>query len=156
MRVPPPPRRPSFCCDCPVSVPVHNRFGQGERLILITTPLKFFLWLLRSCTSIMFIIVCNFSMTRSAGPQLKVSSDTVTLTWRRGSNSGPLGTSRIHHADCFFMLLLFNVCGRAVVAYLKVVRRRKSSSADGTRGGEHERVTLPLVWGVRGSPPRKF
>ena len=30
-------------------------------------------------------------MTRSAGPQLKVSSDTVTLTWRRGSNSGPLG-----------------------------------------------------------------
>ena len=53
-------------------------------------------------------------MTRSAGPQLKVSSDTVTLTWRRGSNSGPLGpplgTSRIHHADCF--VLLFNVCDR--------------------------------------------
>ena len=50
----------------------------------------------------------------SAGPQLKVSSDTVTLTWRRGSNSGPLGpplgTSKIHHADCF--VLLFNVCNR--------------------------------------------
>ena len=55
---------------------------------------------------------------------------------------------------CF--LLLFNVCGRAVAAYLKVVRRRKSSSADGTSRGEHERVIFPLVRGVRGSPPRKF
>ena len=26
MSVPPPPRRPSFCCDCSVSVPVHSRF----------------------------------------------------------------------------------------------------------------------------------
>ena len=34
-----------------------------------------------------------------------------------------------------------------------MVRRRKSSSADGTRGGEHERGTPPHVRGVRGSPP---
>ena len=34
MRVPPPPppRKPSFCCVCSVSVPVHCRFVQGERL----------------------------------------------------------------------------------------------------------------------------
>ena len=44
---------------------------------------------------------------------------------------------------------------RAVAAYLKVVRRRKSSSADGTRGGEHERVTLPLVRGVEGGLPQE-
>ena len=42
---------------------------------------------------------------------------------------------------------------RAVAAYLKVVRRRKSSSADGMRGGEHERGTPPLV---RGLPREKF
>ena len=41
---------------------------------------------------------------------------------------------------------------RAVAAYLKVVRRRKSWSAEGTRGGEHERgIILPLV---RGASPR--
>ena len=45
---------------------------------------------------------------------------------------------------------------RAVAAYLKVVRRRKSSSADGTSGGEHERVTLPLVRRVRGLPQENF
>ena len=37
-----------------------------------------------------------------------------------------------------------------------MVRRRKSSSADGTRGGEHERVTLPLVRGVMGLPQENF
>ena len=37
MSVPPPPRRPSFCCDCSVSVPVHSRFVQGERLNHYTT-----------------------------------------------------------------------------------------------------------------------
>ena len=44
---------------------------------------------------------------------------------------------------------------RAVAAYLKVVRRRKTSSADGTRGGEHERGTPPLVRGL-GVSPKKF
>ena len=43
---------------------------------------------------------------------------------------------------------------RAVAAYLKVVRRRKSSSVDGTRvgggGGEHERGSPPLVRGIGG------
>ena len=43
-------------------------------------------------------------------------------------------------ASCFDSVLI-----RAVVAYLKVVRRRKSSSADGTRRGEQERGTPPLV-----------
>ena len=52
------------------------------------------------------MVVCSFSMTRSAGPKLKVSSDTVTLTWRRGSNSGPLGISRIHHADCLLFVVV--------------------------------------------------
>ena len=37
---------------------------------------------------------------------------------------------------------------RAVAAYLKVVRRRKSSIAVGTRGG--------VIRGGRGPPPRKF
>ena len=47
--------------------------------------------------------------------------------------------------------------GRAVAAYLKVVRRRKPSSAEGTRGGEHKRgIIPPLVRGVWGPPPRKF
>ena len=45
---------------------------------------------------------------------------------------------------------------RAVVAYVKVVRRRKSSSGDGTRGGEHERGSPPLVMGVRGLSPENF
>ena len=46
---------------------------------------------------------------------------------------------------------------RAVAAYLKVVRRRKPSSADGTRGGEHERgIISPLVRGFGGPSPRKF
>ena len=46
---------------------------------------------------------------------------------------------------------------RAVAAYLKVVRRRKSSSADGTRGGEHERgIISPLVRGVWGAFPEKI
>ena len=45
---------------------------------------------------------------------------------------------------------------RAVAAYLKVVRRRKRSSAEGTRGGEHERGVIPLSLGVFwGLPPRK-
>ena len=56
----------------------------------------------------------------------------------------------------FFLLLLFNVCGRAVAAYLKVVRRRESSSADGTSGGEHVRVTVPLVRGLGGLPQENF
>ena len=42
---------------------------------------------------------------------------------------------------------------RAVAAYLKVVRRRKSSSADGSRGGEHERG--PLLSGGLGGLPRE-
>ena len=37
MSVPPPPRRPSFCYDCSVAVPVHSRFVQGERLYHYTT-----------------------------------------------------------------------------------------------------------------------
>ena len=45
---------------------------------------------------------------------------------------------------------------KAVAAYLKVVRRRKASSADGTRGGEHERVTPPLVGGLGGLPQENF
>ena len=46
---------------------------------------------------------------------------------------------------------------RAVAAYLKVVQRRKASSAEGTRGGEHKRGTIPpFARGVWGPPPRKF
>ena len=46
---------------------------------------------------------------------------------------------------------------RAVAAYLKVVRRWKSSSTDGTRErGEHEMGTPPLIRGVRGLPREKF
>ena len=37
MSVPPPPRRPSFCCDCSVSVPVHSCFVQGEQIYHYTT-----------------------------------------------------------------------------------------------------------------------
>ena len=38
-----------------------------------------------------------------------------------------------------------------------MVRRRKPSSAEGTRGGEHERgIIPPLVRWVCGPPPRKF
>ena len=55
-----------------------------------------------------------------------------------------------------FISRLILTARRAVAAYLKVVRRRKSSSADGTSGGEHERVTLPLVRGVRGLPQENF
>ena len=59
--------------------------------------------------------------------------------------------------DCQELYWIIPWISRAVAAYLKVVRRRKSSSADGTRGGELERGTPPpLVRGVRGSPPRKF
>ena len=42
---------------------------------------------------------------------------------------------------------------RAVAAYLKVVRRRKSSSAEATRGGRHERGLFPLSLGRFGGPP---
>ena len=46
---------------------------------------------------------------------------------------------------------------RAVAAYLKVVRRRRPSSAEGTRGGEHKRgIIPPLFRGVWGPPPRIF
>ena len=54
------------------------------------------------------------------------------------------------------------VCGgynyRAVAAYLKVVRRRKPSSAEGTRGGRaREGGLFPLsLGGFWGSPPRFF
>ena len=51
------------------------------------------------------------------------------------------------------LMTTFIIRLKAVAAYLKVVRRRTSSSADGTRGGEHERGTPPHL---RGSPPRKF
>ena len=44
---------------------------------------------------------------------------------------------------------------RAVAAYLKVVRRRKSSSADGTRGWRYERG-LPLSLGGLGVSPEKI
>ena len=44
---------------------------------------------------------------------------------------------------------------RIVAAYLKVVRRRKSSSADGTRGGEYERGT-PLSLGGLGVSSEKI
>ena len=37
------------------------------------------------------------------------------------------------------LAIVYSIIVRVVVAYLKVVRRRKSSSADGTRGREHER-----------------
>ena len=37
-----------------------------------------------------------------------------------------------------------------------MVRWRKSSSADGTRGGEHERGTPPLVRGLGGLPRENF
>ena len=37
-----------------------------------------------------------------------------------------------------------------------MVRRRKASSADGTRGGEHERGTPPLVRGLGGLPRENF
>ena len=51
--------------------------------------------------------------------------------------------------------LLDNI--RAVAAYLKVVRRRKSLSAEGTRGAEHERGLFPLaLGGFGGPPPGKF
>ena len=49
-------------------------------------------------------------------------------------------------------------CGgyRAVAAFLKVVRRRKPSSAEGTRGGRaREGDYSPLVRGFGGPPPRK-
>ena len=50
-----------------------------------------------------------------------------------------------------------HVVYRAVAAYLKVVRRRKRSSAEGTRGGECERGMIPpLVRGVWGASPEKF
>ena len=45
---------------------------------------------------------------------------------------------------------------RAVTAYLKVVRQRKSSSADGKRGGEQERVIIPPLVGGGWGPPRDF
>ena len=44
-----------------------------------------------------------------------------------------------------------SVPSRAVAAYLKVVRRRKPLTAEGTRGGEHERgIITPLVRGGGG------
>ena len=49
---------------------------------------------------------------------------------------------------------------RAVVAYLKVVRGRKQSSAEGTRGGRPQEGDYSLsrneslVRGVWGAPPR--
>ena len=46
---------------------------------------------------------------------------------------------------------------RAVAAYLKVVRRRKSSCPEGTRGERaREGDYLPLVWGVLGASPENF
>ena len=45
---------------------------------------------------------------------------------------------------------------RAVAAYLKVVRRRKSSSADDTRGERARERTPPLFRGVRGLPRENF
>ena len=50
------------------------------------------------------------------------------------------------------------VVGMAVAAYLKVVRRRKSSSAEGAKGWEHERGIIPPIFfffwggGVEGIP----
>ena len=46
---------------------------------------------------------------------------------------------------------------RAVAAYLKVVRRRKPSSAEGTRERAHERgiIPLPLVGGGSRTSPRE-
>ena len=50
------------------------------------------------------------------------------------------------------ILKLAHFC-RAVTAYLNMVRRWKPSSAEVTRGGEHERGIVPsLVRGVWGLP----
>ena len=38
----------------------------------------------------------------------------------------------------------YDIYNRAVAAYLKVVRRREPSSAEDTRGGEHERGIRPF------------
>ena len=47
--------------------------------------------------------------------------------------------------------------GRAAAVYLKVVRRRKPLSAEGTRGGEHERgIIPPLARGFGGASPEKI
>ena len=44
----------------------------------------------------------------------------------------------------------------AVDAYIKVVLRRKSSSADGKRGGRAREGTSPLVMGLGGLPRENF
>ena len=104
MRVPPPPPPPvdqafvvSVSCLCQY-IAVLLLYKAND---LSTTQRQFSLWLLRGCASI--VLSSSISMIRTTGPQLKVSSDTVTLTRRRGSNSGPLGTCRVHHAGCFLM-----------------------------------------------------
>ena len=56
-----------------------------------------------------------------------------------------------------FHFLTRNVSmGRAVAAYLKVVRRRKPSSAADTRVGEHERMLFLLSLEGFGGLPREF
>ena len=56
-----------------------------------------------------------------------------------------------------FIMFVEQIAYRAVAAYLKVVRRKKSSSAEGTKGGEHERgIMPPLVRGGLGASPENF
>ena len=71
------------------------------------------------------------------------------MLWQSGNLSGAwIYVDRL----CFFCLVF-----RAVAAYLKVVRRKKPSSAEGMRGGEYERgISPPLVRGVLGASPRDF
>ena len=52
-------------------------------------------------------------------------------------------TRHQHHKKILFDYSLHNQTFRAVAAYLKVVRRRKSSSADGTRGGRAREGDYP-------------
>ena len=48
--------------------------------------------------------------------------------------------------------LEMEACSRAVAAYIKVVRRRKPSSAEGTRRGRAREGDSPLFRGVGGLP----
>ena len=59
--------------------------------------------------------------------------------------------------DCQQRTKVATSSSRAVAAYLKVVRRRKPSSAEGTRrGSTRERYYSPLVRGFGGSPRENF
>ena len=55
-----------------------------------------------------------------------------------------------------FFLRRENIACRAVAAYLKVVRRRKPSSAEGTRGERAREGGRGSLGGFGGPPPRKL